>query len=89
MLHALNDVPTKTVGGAAPTLGAARLPLNYASWGPGAATLHRTSDMALRIGSDGAHLVAFGGVGRLDARRAPDRHVQDAAAGGRGTPRLF
>ena len=58
MLHALNDIATKTVGGTITTLDAAKHFLDCASWNPNATTLCRASDMMLRVDSDGACLVA-------------------------------
>ena len=58
MLHALNDIATKTVNGTTETLDAIKCFMDYASWHPDASVLFRASDMILHIESDGAHLTA-------------------------------
>ena len=58
MLHALNDIATKTVNGTTETMGAANAFMGYAAWHPGASVLFRASGMALHTESGGAHLAA-------------------------------
>ena len=58
VLHALGGINCKASEGtaAAGALEALKLFLSCASWNADASTLFRASGMALRIGSDGAHL---------------------------------
>ena len=58
MLHALNDIATKTIKGTKETLEDVNYFLNYCACNQDAAALYRASDMLLRIDSDAAYLVA-------------------------------
>ena len=58
MLHALNDIATKTVNGTTETMDAINTFMDYAAWHPGAPALFCASGMALRTKSGGAHLAA-------------------------------
>ena len=58
MLHALNDIATKTINGTTETMDAINTFMDYAAWHPDASVLFCASDMILHIESDGAHLTA-------------------------------
>ena len=81
MLHALNDIATRTINGTKQTLADVNYFLNYAAWNQDAAILYRASDMILHVDSDGAYLVApkarsrAGGYHFLSGKEGPIRNA--------------